>query len=261
MPTAAGSPTGSSLGSLSGYVAVAAPADLERLLAATGGWEIAGPDGCCLVGHGNSARLSEAFPDRDAMRCLDRFDLILPQGREGREAVLAAFFEHLHLHYEALIEPERNLENIETLLAIVLRRTRSSPNPVLDFGCGPGLSARLGRHRGCRLLGFDPTVGMRTLAERHGLTTIDAAGLRSLPQASLRGAFASYVLHLQPCPEQLADVWRCIEPGGTFAANVHKGTGLEPFVAYASELGMSPTQVGTQSYDPRHGIYVTCSKD
>jgi SAM-dependent methyltransferase len=235
--------------------------DLERVLAVTNGEVVQVGEVCTLVRHPGLELLDGRIPDRDVLRCMDWFDLVLPRDDSQREVVVGEFFEFLHDAYESVIEPERNLLNIETLLSLVVAAMPTSRLPVIDFGCGSGLSAKVGRKRGVDLVGFDICSGMRNLAEERGLTTIASDTLSALPEESLRGSFASYVLHLHARPELLPKIWRSTERGGIFAANFHKGIGFQEFEMYAEEIGMSPTLIEDPSQTGAHGLYVVCTKD
>jgi SAM-dependent methyltransferase len=260
MPTAAGSPTRSLPDRDLRFVAVAPAALAPELLELTGGELLEQSPGWVMVRHGVQAGLDQNFPDHETMRCLDRYDLILPFGSEARELVLAGFFGRLHSAYESEIEPTRNLENISFLLELVMTARPASHLPVLDLGCGTGLSHEVATVLGVDLLGYDICAGMRRLARDRGLRIIESDEIETWPTASLRGGFASYVLHLHHRPELLREIARCLEPGGVFAANLHKGLGQEAFASFARELGLEPTFAPSAGQDERHGLYVICSK-
>ena len=206
---------------------VSLSADLEHVLAVTNGEVVEVGELCTLVRHSGSGQLVGQFSDRDVLRCMDWFDLILPRDDSRREVVVGEFFEFLHGSYESVIEPERNLLNIESLLSMVVAARPKSRLPILDFGCGSGLSAKVGEKIGVDLVGFDICGGMRSLAKERGLRTIAADKLSVLPEESLRGSFASYVLHLHARPELLPKLWMATERDGIFAANLHKGIGFK----------------------------------
>lgn len=243
------------------YTAVSLQSDLPEVIDVTGGEIDQTAGACAVVRHSVCEGLDGNFPRRDVLRCLDTYDLILPQDVSQRELVLADFFEFLHGRYESAIEPKRNICNIERLIGLIVEARPLSRLPILDLGCGPGLSTEVGRNAGARLVGFDICEGMKRLAEERGMQTVDAGAIASWPKSSLRGCFASYVLHLHQRPEVLFDVWRCIEPGGVFAANFHKGLGLDAFIEYASRLGMTVAQIDESGQNDPHGLYVYCQKD
>jgi SAM-dependent methyltransferase len=258
MLTGARSPTVSLLAN-SAQSVVSHPADVKRVLARTGGAIVHLSENCAIVRHGGHRPAGE-FADRDVMRCMDVFELILPRDGAMREQTLREFFEYLHGSYESFIETERNLQNIETLLSLVVP-PGGVQLPVLDFGCGTGLSAVVADRRAVEVVGMDICSGMRSLAEERGLKTLAAEEISELPAESFAGGIASYVLHLDPRPVCLGEVWRCIKQGGSFAANFHKGIGVTEFFLYAEELGMRPTLIDDSSQTGRHGPYICCKKN
>jgi len=201
-----------------------------------------------------SARFAAFAP----MPCMDRFDLLLPEPGEPRDRFLRSFFQGVAAEYDSLIDRERNTENIRTLIE---RVRPAAGGPVLDYGNGTGLSAAIAAEFGVELVGFDVCPGMRALAAAHSATVIDEARLHALAPGSFGGAFASYVLHLQPAPPQLSEVFRVLGPGALFAANFHKGAGLADFHAYARATGFEIVSEAAYAAESVHGPRIVCRKD
>jgi SAM-dependent methyltransferase len=215
-------------------------------------------DECVFLFHRVSAdEFSSRFATFAPMACMDRFDLVMPEPGEPRERFLRSFFQAVADEYETLIDRERNADNIRTLIARV-RPARCGP--VLDFGNGSGLSSAIAAEVGVELVGFDVCPAMRALAAAHGATVIDDAQLSGRAPSSFGGAFASYLLHLQPEPPQLRDVFRVLAQGAVFAANFHKGAGLLEFRRHACATGFEIVPDAAFAAESVHGPRIICRK-
>ncbi len=231
---------------------------VEALAAALGPFQRRDEGDCVFLFHRLSAgEFAARFAGFAPMPCMDRFDLVMPEPGRPRDRFLRSFFHAVAAEYEALIERERNADNIRTLIE---RVRPADGEPVLDFGIGSGLSTPIAARLGIKLLGFDICPGMRALAAAHGAIVLDEAQLHALTPETLGGAFASYVLHLQPAPPQLLDVFHALAPGALFAANFHKGTGLAEFGAHSGATGFEivpDAALGARSF---HGPRIVCRK-
>jgi SAM-dependent methyltransferase len=195
------------------------------------------------------------------LRCFDRILLVLDADPVAREEQVADFYDLLAPAYELVFTPARNLENIGRLLAIVRRRLGVPAAPVVDFGCGVGLSVHAEVPRGIELVGVDASPLMRQLAREAGLPTMAEHDLAAIPGGYFGGVIASYVLDLAPWPALLENVWRRMRPGGLIVANFHKRRGLSAFVDRCDQLSASTCvvdDVPPASFD--HGPVVACIK-
>lgn len=107
--------------------------------------------------------------------------------------------------------------------------------PVLDVGCGPGHWTAWLRDRGVDIGGVDPVREFLAIAAdrhpgcefRHG--TAEALDVAS---ASLGGVLAWYsLIHLEPSrlPVALAELARCIRPGGGLLVGFFEGARVAAF--------------------------------
>jgi len=99
----------------------------------------------------------------------------------------------------------------------------TSPEFVVDVGCGTGLSTRIWADRAQRVTGVEPNDDMRREAEAHTSTpairyqdgTSTATGL---PDACADIVTASQALHWMEPEPTFAEIARILRPGGVFAA-------------------------------------------
>lgn len=238
--------------------AAVARTSAEALAAALDPFERRDEGECVFLFHSLSAtEFGARFQGYAPMPCMDRFDLVMPAPGAPRDRFLQSFFHAVAGEYESLIDPARNAENIRTLLARALCDPR---RPVLDFGNGSGLSSAIAAELGIELVGFDVCPGMRALAAARGATVIDEAQLRTLAPGRFGAAFASYVLHLQPAPPQLGDLFRALAPGALFGANFHKRAGFAEFSAHAVATGFKIVPDAAFAKESVHGPKIVWRK-
>ena len=236
------------------------PSELAPLL--EDGAPLAQLDDCVMLDDSPAlrGRLAAVAEHHERTRCLDRFELVLPLDSARRTRVLCGFFDAIAADYDELIEASRNLANIGLMLDRLLAEGVPGGLPVLDFGAGGGLSLDAAAQRGLNVLGFDVCAGMRDLARRRGMLVDDPDDLAARAGHSLGGGFASYVLHLEPCPPSLPDVWRCLAPGAAFVGNFHKARGLERFTRFAHEMGIEVEHLPPVPGAEHHGPFAICRK-
>lgn len=196
--------------------------------------------------------LSEMF---EIGQILDRYWVITDPDPASNETMLASFFNGLADIYAGLIDVERNELNVRHLLHLLTGPLGAPSGAILDFGCGPGNSLPLIRLLGRSALGIDLSSKMREEAARAGMMTIEPSALGQLPKDYLGGAIASYVLHLDPRPRELATVLGVLAPGGVFVGNFHKDRGLSSFLEYVDDLGAEARILPGPSSN-LHGTYV-----
>jgi SAM-dependent methyltransferase len=98
---------------------------------------------------------------------------------------------------------------------------RLAPGDItLDLGCGPGATARLLAHRGCRVIALDLDPAFAASAARTDAEPVAAVVARAealpLRSASIDAVFCECVLSLSPNPQaMLTEAARVLRPGGT----------------------------------------------
>lgn len=192
---------------------------------------------------------------------LDEYLLVLPQSAEQRQRMLEFLFGAIAKDYEAIVDLERNQENIR-VLGQMIRQNLSSDLAIrlLDFGCGPGMGheilAPLVSHRSGVVIGFDPAPEMRARAQE--LEVPKVWGFRELaaaPDGFFDGVLCSYVLHLPVEPSALRLAWSRLRVGGVLAANFLKGIRSSFTSKLLNDLGARVLGLGEETDFERHGIY------
>ncbi|WP_102125443.1 class I SAM-dependent methyltransferase [Deinococcus planocerae] len=113
---------------------------------------------------------------------------------------------------------------------------------LLDVGCGTGTLLAFARTRfpEARLIGAEPSAGMREVASRtlagQGVTLLASpAEALALPDASVDAVTCLNVLHYLRDPEvALREWWRVLRPGGTLALQDYVPNGLPGFTRLVS---------------------------
>ncbi|GBF04842.1 methyltransferase type 11 [Deinococcus aerius] len=113
---------------------------------------------------------------------------------------------------------------------------------LLDVGCGTGTLLALARARfpGARLVGAEPSAGMRGVAARtlagQGVTLLASpAEALALPDASVDALTCLNVLHYLADPGAALREWgRVLRPGGTLIVQDYVPNGLPGFVRLVS---------------------------
>jgi len=118
--------------------------------------------------------------------------------------------------------PPSVIVDILTQLALT-----STPNLVVDIGCGTGLSTRIWSSRAKKIIGVEPSNDMRSIAESQskGDSTIHYqpgfSTATALPDSCADIVVISQALHwMDPIPT-FTEVVRILRPGGIFAAIDH----------------------------------------
>ncbi|WP_413452504.1 class I SAM-dependent methyltransferase [Georgenia phoenicis] len=117
----------------------------------------------------------------------------------------------------------------------LLAWARGIEGPVLDVGCGPGQWTSFLHDQGIDIEGVDPVDTFITAARARypeaRYRTGRAEGL-GLPDGSLGGVLAWFsLIHTDPrhIHGPLAELARCLRPGGSLAAGFFVGADGEPF--------------------------------
>jgi SAM-dependent methyltransferase len=184
-------------------------------------------------------------------RLLDRFHLVQESQAPLREALLSGFFDAIAEEYRDLVDQQRNLDNIQRLVNWLVGDLRAGEGMLIDLGCGTGTSREIIERTGGTLIGVESSPQMRALAESAGMRVVEPREVSTLPLAA--GAFASYVLHLDPTPRELPALLGRLREGASFVANLHKGQGLAELEGYVERIG---ARLEHGPYHPQHGRYV-----
>jgi SAM-dependent methyltransferase len=184
-------------------------------------------------------------------RLLDRFHLVQESDTDLREQLLSGFFDGIAAEYQQLIHPQQNLANIQALVDWLLQDLQAEAGPLIDLGCGTGTSREIIERTGGTVIGVESSPQMRALAESAGMRVVEPREVPTLPLAA--GAFASYVLHLDPTPRELPALLGRLREGASFVANLHKGQGLAELEDYVERIG---ARLEHGPYHPQHGRYV-----
>lgn len=157
-------------------------------------------------------------------RCLfDRAHFLLNSDPKLQQAAYGEFFEYIAAEYESLIDLDRNVRNVDNLIAMLCRSIEDLYDKrILDFGCGTGLSYGSLKRSTARFIGVDQSQHMRKIAQSRGMQVL---GLDYLgrAQSTFDGAIASYVLHLVTDETVVGSLVNSMKPGGILVANYHKG--------------------------------------
>jgi hypothetical protein len=231
-------------------------------------------------GTGTAARLAGA-PETERLRSLDGVDLLAcptvehaqklaadhglshqtildqvvilvsaadEEGAAEADRVHGRLFDLIGTCYDTLIDRERNRSNIAELYAI-LQLCDGHRGPVLDFGCGTGISMSVAG-RPDEMYGWDRSAQMRSLAAGSGLRIVHVSSAEELPEQTFAGALASYVFDLPTAPDAVGPLLRSLRPGGVLVANFHRDKNLAQVTRDAADKG---GQVTVHRRDDRHG--------
>lgn len=172
-------------------------------------------------------------------RYLDIFYVAMPDDEGAREHLVHEFFEWIAEKYERLVDPQRNIENIDNLLTLLKRQgVERKDQLVLDFGCGIGLSKRSCGCGEASIVGFDWSPTMRRLTQEAGMEVWSPDDLLRKEPGIIDGTFASYVLHTATGATALKHVVGLMKHTAVFTANFHKGAGISWANNLFESLGM-----------------------
>jgi adenine-specific DNA-methyltransferase len=186
--------------------------------------------------------LIESQNHNSPIKVLDRFFLFLPSNDPDKATlIISCFFDFISKYYDHLITIERNFLNIRYLLDYLIKKQKKDNPLILDFGCGIGLSAKIGEEYWVKginvsLIGFDISKPMRSLANRAGLKTINEQGLLKLKDNSLDGIFASYAFHFIQQTDIFKLLWNKLRIGGCIIGNFHKNISVTKVLNAIKEL-------------------------
>ena len=190
---------------------------------------------------------------RGLSRYLDRFVLGAAEGSGEWGQLVAAVLEAFASEYEHLIDPRRNVQNIETLLRIGLGATSASTRTCLDYGCGTGLSCAVAIRMGVDVVGVDGCPRMRQEARRRGLKVASPKLLSRWRRWQCGVVFASYVLHFPSSLDGLPIAWGRLAPGGVLVGNCYKSIGSSAVTTCLLKLGGKTMTITNKSLSKRHG--------
>jgi ubiquinone/menaquinone biosynthesis C-methylase UbiE len=117
----------------------------------------------------------------------------------------------------------------------VLAWARSVDGPILDVGCGPGQWTDFLREEGCDIEGIDPVHAFIEAArQRYPLSRYRVGSAEHLEvlDESLGGVLAWFsLIHVEPdsIGSALAEIERCLRPGGSLLVGFVDGDARRPF--------------------------------
>lgn len=190
---------------------------------------------------------------RGLSRYLDRFVLGAAEGGDEWGQLVAAVLEAFASEYEDLIDPRRNVQNIETLLRVGLGATSASTRTCLDYGCGTGLSCAVAQRMGVNVVGVDVCPRMRQEARRRGLKVASPKLLSRWRRWQCGVVFASYVLHFPSSLDGLSAAWGHLAPGGVLVGNCYKSIGSTAVTTCLLKLGGKAMGMTKKPSSNRHG--------
>lgn len=211
-----------------------------------------------IQGERSDVVLFDGVVDTDALRrvglmvvrLLDHYhiayDLVDSASRAAPELVL---FDLIAIHYEEDIDLPNNIETIRMLLSLVMNNV--TLGQILDFGCGTGLSLNVDVGTDVRIFGFDRSPAMQALARLRGLEVLTPTQLYALPEASIDGMIASYVLHLAASLNDLRGAAGKLRLHAKLAANFHKGAQMHVVGRILISIGYVPL-VLSSTFDQHH---------
>ena len=198
------------------------------------------------VGDYCSAQASDFFLQGDFVRVFEScFVTRLDQADSRAEATRLLFSEMAGDTYNSIVDMRRNLGCYNKLYVEAEKRAGLSFNNVLDFGCGPGtiLASEL-YIKIENLVGYDFVEENREHASSLGLHVLSPEESDNLPEKSFDFIVCSYVLHYMSIEQRSLNLLiASLKPGGVLAANFHKCTGIDWFLACVSSIaGVSVTR-------------------
>jgi ubiquinone/menaquinone biosynthesis C-methylase UbiE len=200
-------------------------------------------------------RAAIASAARLQKRLMDRAVFLVQKDSTAQQILYSEFFEYVAADYDSLIDPQRNMDNIDqliTMLAILIDGI--SGKSIMDFGCGTGLAFELLQKAGARFVGVDQSGHMREMATRRGMKSCSPNDLSDY-NSFFDGAIASYVLHLISTDDAIATIVKPLKPGGVLVGNYHKSWNIywadEAFRRQGCEVIKLASGAASQ-----HGSYV-----
>lgn len=192
----------------------------------------------------------------DLPRIMDRFYLWTPRNApEARQLLLDVLFELTAPDFSQIVHADQNQENIGNLVgAIAAHHDNLNGLRILDFGCGPGLSAVVATQLGAAIEGYDRCPSMRAAAQSRQLRVLTPEEFDNLP-ARYDAAFASYVFHLNPLQADVRRLWDLLLPDGVLVANFHKDYRLTDVSVFLTSLGARVRTFECEGSRFNHGSY------
>jgi hypothetical protein len=243
---------------------VALPQDVVKVREALGGTGVharqAGLSFFKVTSEDHWSRLRRFSQHTRLERYLDHFYLVVGARSGNRHVLYHHLFSAIGKDYERHIDVRRNRRNIAFLLDHVTKQDLIGDAPILDYGCGSGISGsvatsiRLSRP----LVGVDTCSVMRRRARTHGLPVLSPRQLERATGLQVAAVVSSYVVHLPQGTEGLDVAWQRLLPSGVFVANCHKGVGAAQVRRLLGRMGGEPVDV--KAFDKSHGSYVSFRK-
>lgn len=202
------------------------------------------------------AVIDELQADHELSCLMDRVFLVTDD--QGIWAAGNAFFETISTEYEEMIAASHNVACARRLLDVAREyHPAGIVDPILDFGCGTGISSRAVIDAGGNVVGFDSSAAMRARARAAGISVRDALG--DFADASINSVVACYVLHFGIRKSDALELARIVAESGVVVANFHKGLRHSEAIQLFCDAGFAATVIEENERGP-FGIIAVFAK-
>lgn len=165
--------------------------------------------------------LMSYLSNKDTIRYLDHFILLLPHDTNKQSLFWSEFYKAFGLDYESLIDKDNNIKVIKGILNYLETITNlGKDSVVLDYGCGTGLAKSVTEKY--KLIGYEPVFEMRKQALQRGYTALDYNQFVTLQDNLFDAGFASYVFHMTINEKEVHEIKNKLKKGSLFLANYYK---------------------------------------
>lgn len=177
-----------------------------------------------------------ALADEGYVRYFENAYLSKALSGHARLQVVQSYFDAVSSSYTGLVHKGVNAACYEYLFEIA-RAVNPNFQNCLDFGCGPGTILDNAVSLAVRdVVGWDFSPSMLRIAENRGLTVLQDDDFWSMPR-QFELVLSVFVLHYGTVTVALLQrISQHLEIGGVFAANFHKGIGLNDFLSTLDQV-------------------------
>ena len=185
--------------------------------------------------------LCSNFPN--VVHYLKHFWLLLPDSIQDQQLFWSQFYSLYSPTYLDLIDSTHNLACMYYFKTLLEKNVGPfSPEfKLLDYGCGPGLSAQIFGVK--HLIGYDNNSVMLKKATEQGLQIVDRQGFNNIQPCFFDAAFACYVFHMAIPESDIMNIVRVLKPDGVFIANYYKNFEIERVTSLFQKFGAEGEKV------------------